>query len=795
MDPLRHNIPRDRDDGGHDINQDILSRTQQDDMVSAPAAPPPSNPTSRDANVAKRYRAAPAKTFQCRGYGDCHMVFSRSEHLARHVRKHTGERPFTCHCGKQFSRLDNLRQHAQTVHSDKPEDNERMMRELTALHTSMAAAHKAATSRGKRSQQSLATPASAAANASQAASLGMGSSSVNNGVKVEEMQMHRTLSSANYYGQQRPGTSVGYDVGPDSSGSAPSFGHRASWQQLDHAANANAPPSSTHSGARPYHAQEQLQLQSGQHIQQQQRVPSSAYAAHHPADGHSFRDSHQSFRNSQPSAQFQHQQQQLQQPGQSFLASQPFLPSPAELASGRPSSSRSRPPTSSGPDPGTAAAISTSSAPAVPAASNVRTPLPPISAVIPQSIAAPGRQPAVLQLPPSSAGTDARRPGTAPATYAYLPHRSSFGSGRSAARGPPGGGLGAVPELSVYGATTTTELGGPAAAAPGPAYEFARSQREYAHAATYGYPPSPPDGYGSGANDSPFSFHPPSLADSGPSAAAPATSRLRKRPYSGDDGSESDDDIDSDVDVRDDATTGGGSAARPPPTPSTAAGERGEYDYGGTGSRPQSRRLSVMELCNDADAAGSAFLPLSGSSRPATASGRVEFASPSAAAALAESAAAAAIPTGSAAPTAAALPTATTTASTAAAGGGSSPGGSPVGSPFAYGLDGPGGGLHTAVRRYGAGGGAAAGVLPRRSSPGQRQQQQRASASPRSPSTLSFGRRSPASGSGSGGSASPSYAHVGAHAGDGLQQSSRHDQVRVSVSPRGSTATPTGVRV
>lgn len=25
-------------------------------------------------------------------------------------RKHTGERPFACHCGKQFSRLDNLRQ-------------------------------------------------------------------------------------------------------------------------------------------------------------------------------------------------------------------------------------------------------------------------------------------------------------------------------------------------------------------------------------------------------------------------------------------------------------------------------------------------------------------------------------------------------------------------------------------------------------------------------------------------------------------------------------------------------------
>lgn len=57
------------------------------------------------------------RTFQCSGYADCSMTFTRSEHLARHVRKHTGERPFECvHCARKFSRLDNLRQHKQTVH-------------------------------------------------------------------------------------------------------------------------------------------------------------------------------------------------------------------------------------------------------------------------------------------------------------------------------------------------------------------------------------------------------------------------------------------------------------------------------------------------------------------------------------------------------------------------------------------------------------------------------------------------------------------------------------------------------
>ena len=51
------------------------------------------------------------KVFVCPLFS-CGRMYKRMEHLKRHVRSHTMERPFPCHrCSKKFSRQDNLNQH------------------------------------------------------------------------------------------------------------------------------------------------------------------------------------------------------------------------------------------------------------------------------------------------------------------------------------------------------------------------------------------------------------------------------------------------------------------------------------------------------------------------------------------------------------------------------------------------------------------------------------------------------------------------------------------------------------
>ena len=67
--------------------------------------------------------AEPERLHPC-SYPNCDSRFKRYEHLKRHLRTHTRERPYVCSkCTRSFSRQDNLTSHARThSRSDGGED-------------------------------------------------------------------------------------------------------------------------------------------------------------------------------------------------------------------------------------------------------------------------------------------------------------------------------------------------------------------------------------------------------------------------------------------------------------------------------------------------------------------------------------------------------------------------------------------------------------------------------------------------------------------------------------------------
>jgi len=101
----------------HHSQRSMPSVDSQDmDLDESDEAEGGSDGESIDGETGRPTKKKKGQRFFCTDFPPCNLSFTRSEHLARHIRKHTGERPFQCHCSRRFSRLDNLRQHAQTVH-------------------------------------------------------------------------------------------------------------------------------------------------------------------------------------------------------------------------------------------------------------------------------------------------------------------------------------------------------------------------------------------------------------------------------------------------------------------------------------------------------------------------------------------------------------------------------------------------------------------------------------------------------------------------------------------------------
>ncbi|KAF9072394.1 hypothetical protein BDP27DRAFT_411119 [Rhodocollybia butyracea] len=100
------------------------------------SSPAPSMPTAAEASAAFPNpitipSTSPAGTpMTTKAYAcpllSCGRLFKRMEHLKRHLRTHTMERPFVCTkegCGKRFSRSDNLGQHLRVCRGGKSESD------------------------------------------------------------------------------------------------------------------------------------------------------------------------------------------------------------------------------------------------------------------------------------------------------------------------------------------------------------------------------------------------------------------------------------------------------------------------------------------------------------------------------------------------------------------------------------------------------------------------------------------------------------------------------------------------
>ncbi|XP_072231329.1 early growth response protein 1-A-like [Leuresthes tenuis] len=90
-------------------------------QIQGPAPPPTRSSRPRKSAAGRLCKTPPHERPYACPAGGCERRFSRSDELTRHVRVHTGQKPFQCRiCMRSFSRSDHLTTHIRTHTGEKP---------------------------------------------------------------------------------------------------------------------------------------------------------------------------------------------------------------------------------------------------------------------------------------------------------------------------------------------------------------------------------------------------------------------------------------------------------------------------------------------------------------------------------------------------------------------------------------------------------------------------------------------------------------------------------------------------